>query len=116
VWRRLVDVALSTAEQVRLDGLRWAAEAVLIVGRTDVFIYPFGAQPPAGSPQVRALRALGFKVQCGIDIVPRLVRADGVSFMSRRHVDGIAFSSAQQRAALASMFDTAKVEDVVARR
>jgi peptidoglycan/xylan/chitin deacetylase (PgdA/CDA1 family) len=111
-----IDVTQSSADLVRRDALRWLAEAVPIVGRTDVYIYPFGAQPPPGSPQVQALRALGFTVQCGIDIAPRLVRADGVTFMSRRHIDGIAFSSAQQRAALAPMFSVKAVEDVAARR
>lgn len=85
-----------------------------IIGKTDVFVYPFGAQPPPGSPQVQALRALGFTVQCGIDSVPRLVRGDGVTFMSRRHIDGIAF--AQPREALAPLFNVAAVEDAVARR
>ena len=111
-----IDVTQTSADLVRRDALRWLAEAVPIVGRTHVYVYPYGAQPPPGSPQIQALRALGFTVQCGIDIVPRLVRADGVTFMSRRHIDGIAFASAQQRAALAPMFSVKAVEDVVARR
>ena len=111
-----IDVTQASPDLVRRDALRWLAEATPIIGRTDVYIYPFGAQPPPDSPQMQALRALGFTIQCGIDIVPRLVRADGVTFMSRRHVDGIAFSSAQQRAALAPMFSVKAVEDVVARR
>jgi hypothetical protein len=111
-----IDVTQSGADLVRRDALHWLAEAVPIVGRTNVYIYPFGAQPPPDSPQVQVLRALGFTIQCGIDIARRLVRADGVTFMSRRHIDGIAFSSAQQRAALAPMFSVAAVEDVAARR
>lgn len=109
-----IDVTRTTADQVRQDSLRWIAEAVPIIGKTDVFVYPFGAQPLPGSPQVRVLRALGFTVQCGIDIVPRLVRADGVTFMSRRHIDGIAF--ADQPHALGRFFNVARVEDAAARR
>jgi hypothetical protein len=111
-----IDLTQSSPDLVRLDTLRWLAEAVPIVGRTNVYIYPFGAQPPPDSPQVQILRRFGFTIQCGIDIVPRLVRADGVTFMSRRHIDGIAFSSPEQRAALAPMFSVAAVEDTAARR
>ena len=108
-----IDVTRSTADDVRRDSLRWIAEAVPIVGRTDIFIYPFGAVPDPASPQVRVLRALGFTIQCGIDVVPGLVRADGVTFMSRRHIDGIAF--ADQARALRPFFDVATVEDRAAR-
>jgi hypothetical protein len=111
-----IDITQASADLVRRDALRWLAEAAPILGRTNVYIYPFGAQPPPDSPQVQALRALGFTIQCGIDFVPRLVRADGVTFMSRRHIDGIAFSFPQQRAALAPMFNVAAIEDVTARR
>lgn len=109
-----IDVTRRSAAQVRADSLRWIAEAVPIIGRTHVFAYPVGAQPAPGSPQVQALRALGFTVQCGIDVVPRLVHAAGVTFMSRRHIDGIAF--ADQRGALRRFFDVRVVEDRVARR
>jgi hypothetical protein len=111
-----IDLTQSGPELVRRDALRWLAEAVPIIGSTNVYIYPFGAQPPPGSPQVQILRMFGFTIQCGIDIVPRLVRADGVTFMSRRHIDGVAFSSPEQVAALAPMFSVAAVEDVAARR
>lgn len=111
-----IDLNQSSADLVRRDTLRWLAEAGPILGRTNVYIYPFGAQPRPDSPQVRILRTLGFTIQCGIDIVPRLVRADGVTFMSRRHIDGIAFSSPLQVAVLAPMFSVAAVEDTAARR
>ncbi len=108
------DLTRLTAEEVRRDSLHWIAEAVPLIGPTDVFIYPFGAAPGAGSPQAQALRALGFTIQCGIDVLPGLVRADGVTFMSRRHIDGIAF--ADQPMALRRFFDVATVEDRAARR
>ncbi|MGI8802700.1 MAG: polysaccharide deacetylase family protein [Solirubrobacteraceae bacterium] len=103
-----------SAEEVRRDSLRWIAETVPIIGRTDVYVYPFGSQPAPGSPQVQALRALGFTIQCGIDVVPRLVTAAGVTLMSRRHIDGIAF--ADQPRALRPFFDVATVENRAARR
>jgi hypothetical protein len=72
-----------------------------------VFIYPFVSVPRAAS--ARMLRDAGFTIQCSIDPVPRLTRADGITVMTRRHVDGIAFR--QQAKSLAPFFTVATVVD-----
>lgn len=109
-----IDLTKTTVAQARSDTLRWMTEAAPIIGPTDVYIYPFGAAPPSGSATVQMLRGLGFTVLCDIDAVPRLVRVDGVTIMSRRHIDGIAF--AQEATVLAHLFDVSTVEDIAARR
>ncbi|MGZ4784557.1 MAG: polysaccharide deacetylase family protein [Acidimicrobiales bacterium] len=108
-----IDLNRSSIELIRSDAEKWLVEATPIVGPTDVYIYAYGAAPRPGSPKVDLLRDLGFTIQCDIDKVPRLVHADGVDVMSRRHIDGIAF--AQQGANLAGLFDVAAVEDTAAR-
>jgi hypothetical protein len=50
---------------------------------------------------------------CDIDVVPRLTAGHGVTVMTRRHVDGVAFED--QAAALAQFFDVSTVEDRRAR-
>jgi len=55
------------------------------------------------------LRDAGFTIQCSIDPVPRLTRADGVTVMTRRHIDGIAFRD--QARQLVPFFDVASVRD-----
>lgn len=109
-----IDLARDAETTVVRDAQRWRAQAEPILGRTDVLIYPFGSAPPPGSPQAQALARVGYRIQLGIDAVPRLVRAAGLSVMARRHIDGIAF--AQQRHALRRLFSVRKVEDVAARR
>jgi len=109
-----IDYRTSSLAADRLDVQRWKAQAEPLLGPTDVFVYPFGAEPPPGSAKLSMLRAEGFRILCDIDVVPRMVRTDGVVVMSRRHVDGIAL--AQQRRALAPLFDTATVVDAAARR
>ena len=95
------------------DAERWSAEALPIIGPTDIYIFPFGAAPIPGSAKANLLRDEGFAIQCDIGPTARLVHAGGVDIMSRRHIDGIAFRDGVAR--LAPLFDVAKVEDVAAR-
>jgi hypothetical protein len=97
----------------RRDVERWKAEAVPLIGPTDIFVYPFGAAPSPTSATTTMLRDEGFTILCDIDIVPRLVRRNGVTVMARRHIDGLALR--QQHRRLAPLFDTAAVLDSAAR-
>jgi hypothetical protein len=85
-----IDLSSASAATVGRDSVRWARLARPVIGPTDVLVYPFGARPPAGSPTARVLRRAGFTIQCDIDVVARLVRRDGATIMSRRHIDGLA--------------------------
>jgi hypothetical protein len=91
------------------DSEEWKAQDEPIVGPTDVYIYPFGAGLPIDSPKIDVLRSFGFTILCDIDIVPRFTRGNGVTIMTRLHVDGVAFEDGAKR--LAPFFDVATVED-----
>lgn len=108
-----IDLTRETLAGSARDTQRWLAEATPIIGPTDVYVYPFGAAPRPGSAAFAMLRDAGFTIQCDIGPTPRLVHLDGVSVMSRRHIDGIAF--AQQAKGLAPFFDVARVIDRAAR-
>ena len=90
-----IDLARTSAAAVQEDSDRWARLAWPIIGRTDVLIYPFGARPPAGSETARVLQRAGFQIQCDIDVGARMVRGE-VSYMSRRHIDGLALYGQEQ--------------------
>ena len=107
----LTKASLGWAEQ---DTQRWLTEAAPILRTTDIYVYPFGAAPPPTSPIVEMLHAKGFTVLCDIDITPRMDHVDGVVVMSRRHIDGIAFTD--QVKALAPFFAVTNVEDTISRR
>jgi hypothetical protein len=85
-----IDLARTSSADVQRDSDRWARLAWPVIGLTDVLIYPFGARPPDGSETAQVLRRAGFTIQCDIDVGARLVRSGDVSFMSRRHIDGLA--------------------------
>jgi hypothetical protein len=106
-----IDLSKVSTARVQRDTDQWKAEAEPLIGSTDVYIYPFGANP--GLATTNALKAAGYSIQCNIDSTPRLVQRDGASIMSRRHIDGIAF--AQQARHLAPLFDVDAVEDHDAR-
>jgi len=95
------------------DSKEWQTEDEPILGPTDVYVYPYGAGFPLDAPQIGVLRDFGFTVQCDIDVVARLTVGNGVTVMTRRHVDGISF--ADQPRALSQFFDVATVEDFAAR-
>ena len=103
-----IDIARDSLSIVTRDTQRWLAMATAIVGPTDIYVYPFGAAPPPHSATVHMLRDAGFTIQCSIDPVPRFTRVDGVTVMTRRHIDGIAFR--QQARALTPFFDVASVQ------
>jgi hypothetical protein len=86
-----------------LASWRRVAEAL---GPVDVLVYPFGSRPSAANR--RLLRDAGFSVQVDIDVRPRREIVDGVTLLSRRHVDGIAFDAPWR---LAPFFDVAAVRD-----
>jgi peptidoglycan/xylan/chitin deacetylase (PgdA/CDA1 family) len=108
-----INFATASLAAATRDIRRWKAEAEPIIGTTDVFVYPFGAEPPVSSATVAMLRANGFTLLCDIDIVPRLVHADGIVLMSRRHIDGLALE--QQVKRLVRFFDATQIEDRQAR-
>ncbi len=108
-----IDLTRESSARIRRDTDRWKAVAEPIIGPTDVYIYPFGAAPGMASATVRLLRDAGYTIQCGIDPVPRLIRFGGVTFMSRRHIDGIALE--QQWRSMLPFFDASTVEDTLVR-
>jgi hypothetical protein len=108
------DERTHSVEQLTRDALKWRIVAERIVGPTDVYVFPFGAGYPLDSPKIGVLRVFGFTIFCDIDAVARMTTENGVTMMSRRHVDGVAFTDAPQR--LARFFDVATVEDVSDRR
>jgi hypothetical protein len=109
-----IDLSRASTAAVARDSVRWARLARAVIGHTDVLVYPFGARPPIGSPAARVLRQAGFVIQCDINTVARLVRRNGVSIMSRRHIDGLALYG--QPNALRPFFSAPLVRDTHARR
>ncbi len=108
-----INTTTSSLERIRGDANRWRDQVEPIVGRTNVYILPFGARTSASATAL--LRdEFGFRIFCDIDSHPVLLRAGGVVRMARRHIDGLAFEG--QRRNLAHLFRVGRVIDRAARR
>lgn len=89
-----IDLGADSVEAIGADTARWNAAVHGLLPPTDMLIYPFGSRPTSAGLQL--LRDEGFRIQFDIDIRPRLVHEDGVTVMSRRHIDGYAFEVPSQ--------------------
>ncbi len=100
--------------QIRVDATKWKSTVEPIVGPTDIFIYPYGAAPPATSSRVRVLRdKFGFTIFCDIGGHAAMEHRNEMTRFPRRHIDGIAF--AHQANDLKPFFDVSTVIDTAAR-
>jgi hypothetical protein len=100
-----ITLASASLRVVRRDLAKWRAISSGL-GPVDVLVYPFGSRPSAAARRV--LRDAGFTVQVDIDVRPLRTARDGVTLLSRRHVDGLAFDVPSR---LAPFFDVAAVRD-----
>jgi peptidoglycan/xylan/chitin deacetylase (PgdA/CDA1 family) len=100
-----ITLASASLRVVRRDLAHWQAIAAGL-GPVDVLVYPFGSRP--GAAARRVLRDAGFTIQVDIDVRPQRTVRDGVTLLSRRHVDGLAFDNP---ARMAPFFDVAAVVD-----
>lgn len=101
-----ITLARDSSRVVARDTARWQALTDGLLGPVDVLIYPFGSRPSAAGRKV--LRDAGFTIQLDIDVHPAKYVIDGVTVMSRRHIDGLAFDSPRR---LAKFFDVSAVRD-----
>jgi len=101
-----ITLARSSVARVARDSAKWRRLTDGLLGPVDVLIYPYGSRP---APAVRRfLRDLGFRIQLDIDVRPQWTKLDGVVLMSRRHVDGFAFTTPRR---MAPFFSVAAVRD-----
>lgn len=101
-----IDLSVSSSASIEWDTRQWEKEAIALLGRTGVLIYPFGAVPTDAG--IRQLARAGYTIQLDIDVQARLDRRDDAILMGRRHVDGYAFEvPARQR----PFYDVATVRD-----
>lgn len=80
-----------TFEQFKYDVDTWIKEVSPVVGKTEVYIYPFGEQIKASDPKFKYMLDNGYKIFCGVGSRPYLKFYDKYAVQMRRNIDGIAF-------------------------
>ena len=76
------------------DANRWKSEVGKIVGKTDIYIYPFGEMISSSDPKFQYLLKLGFRIFCGVEgNKPFIGYYTNYIHMSRRNIDGVSLRS-----------------------
>lgn len=103
------DAAKADLSRMEQDTARWKREVEPLVGPTPVFIYPYGSRLKHEDPKFRLLTDAGFRFFCGVGPSPYLAADGGYAEMDRRHVDGVALRTQQER--LRPLFNAEKAFD-----
>ncbi|UQD53072.1 hypothetical protein C0971_14195 [Bacillus methanolicus] len=99
-------ISLST---LRSDTERWKKEVESLIGKTNIYIYPFGSSVLPGDPKFQALRDYGFSIFCSVGPNPYLSFSSQYAMMDRVHIDGIGLR--QQKDIMARFFNSDEVMD-----
>jgi hypothetical protein len=117
-----IDMGKSTLEDIQRDNQLWQEEVAPIVGKTSVFIYPFGADindwlpyEEDGNKKFAYLKEQGFDIYCNVDATQSSWGQFDNDFYrnSRINVDGIRFESELigENTVLNAFFNTKDVID-----
>lgn len=97
-----------TLEKLKWDNDTWIKEVEPIVGKTDIYIYPYGELIKTDDPKHQYMVNNGFKMFCGVQSKSAYLRFyDKSVLMQRRNIDGIAMRAGN----LSNILDVSKILD-----
>ncbi len=91
------------------DTARWKEEVGSLVGDTDIYIYPYGAEVEYPSDKLSYLQSEGYRFFCGVWTKAYVEITDTYVRQSRCNLDG--FNMITRPEALADLFEVEKVLD-----
>jgi len=104
-----LDAASIKYETLERDTNRWIEEVESLLGKTQVYIYPFGSSVKYNENKFNMLYDKGFRIFCAVGPTSYTqYRAKGL-LLDRRHMDGIAFR--YQKETLLDLFDPDEIMD-----
>lgn len=98
-----------SADKVNRDSKQWNDEVPPIIGKTNLFIYPFGATVDENSEKFKILQDYGFQVLFGVGINTSLRYIDNAVLMNRCNLDGFRMHYNKNR--IDDLFDVDYVYD-----
>lgn len=96
-------------DRFKRDGGRWKEEVEELVGKTDIYIYPFGEEIEYNGTKYQYLKSLGFNYFCGVYAKPWIEVTDDYVRMTRRNLDGFTMHFYPDR--LKDLFEPQQVFD-----
>lgn len=103
------DASKISLDHLKQDTTRWKDEVGSLVGDTDIYIYPYGAEVDYPGDKLTYLQGEGYRYFCGVWTKPFVSVKDTYVRQSRCNLDG--FNMITRPEALADLFDTEKVLD-----
>lgn len=103
------DASKISCEHLKQDTIRWKNEVGSLVGDTDIYIYPYGAEVDYPSDKLTCLQNEGFRYFCGVWTKPFVAVKNTYVRQSRCNLDG--FNMITRPEALSDLFDAEKVLD-----
>lgn len=103
------DAAKISYDSLVWDTTRWKNEVGSLIGDTDIYIYPYGAEVDYPSDKLTYLQSEGYRYFCGVWTKPYVSVTDTYVRNSRCNLDG--FNMITRPNALADLFDAEKVLD-----
>jgi hypothetical protein len=98
-----------TLAQMQYDTDKWIKEVGAVVGKTDIYIYPFGEQIPADDPKFQYMLDSGYRMFCGVQQQPLTSYKGSFVLQMRRNIDGISLKGKH----LPKIIDVSNIPDPI---
>lgn len=96
-------------DKFKRDSSKWKEQVESLVGKTDIYIYPFGEEIDYKGEKYDYLNSLGFQYFCGVYAKPWIQVTEDYVRMTRRNLDGFTMHFYPER--LTDLFDVGTVMD-----
>ncbi|HOJ11979.1 MAG TPA: polysaccharide deacetylase family protein [Clostridiales bacterium] len=104
-----LDAAKISYETLKKDTQRWKDEVEPLIGKTPVYIYPFGSSLLSKDQKFQYLLDEGFNILCAVGNSDYIEYGPNYIAQDRVHIDGVAFRD--RMSILSEMFDIDEIID-----
>lgn len=106
-----LDAAKVSLERLEKDCGRWKKEVEPLIGKTPVYIYPYGSPLKSSDKKFKLLKDNGFSIFCGVGPDGAIEYKGDYAYLERKSVDGLSISGNSPY--LKELFDCSQVLDPV---
>ncbi|NLL05958.1 MAG: polysaccharide deacetylase family protein [Clostridiaceae bacterium] len=106
-----LDAVNISSERFQRDTMRWKKEVEVLVGPTNIYIYPFGSAFAYKDTGLKYLLEQGFNILCGVGAGGYFEIYDTCALIDRRNIDGYSFKHHVET--LKDLFDVNEVIDSI---
>lgn len=106
-----LDAVKVSTERLQKDCERWKEEVEPLIGKTSVYIYPYGSSLKFADEKFKLLKKNGFSIFCGVGPDGYIEFKGDFAYLERKSIDGLSIVNNSRY--LKDLFDCNKVLDKV---